>query len=42
MKSMTSNDKQSKFVNACLDKFESDSKISLTIHELKEVASTFV
>jgi hypothetical protein len=36
MKSL--NDKQSKFVNACLDKYGKD---TLTIHELKEVASTF-
>lgn len=34
----TLNDKQSKFVNACLDKYGKD---TLTIHELKEVASTF-
>ena len=43
MKSMTPKDKKQAFLDACMSKFESDSNGDhiLTIHQLKEVASTF-
>ena len=43
MKTMTSKEKKQAFIDACMDKFESDSNGDhiLTIDQLKDVASTF-
>ena len=43
MKTMTSKEKKQAFLDACMDKFESDSNGDhiLTIDQLKDVASTF-
>ena len=43
MKNLKSTDKKQAFLDACMEKFDSDSKGDhiLTIHQLKEVASTF-
>jgi len=43
MKTMTSKDKKQAFIDACMEKFESDSNGDhiLTIDQLKDVASTF-
>ena len=43
MKTMTSKEKKQAFIDACMDKFESDSNGDhiLTIYQLKDVASTF-